>query len=159
VIDLDEIERVTNAATEGPWYKNPYSDSILDHATPGLHRKVIVPSESFYGGEADAAFVAPARERVPQLIARVRELEYALACARNEITETATSNEQQQDAFVRLLSEKETRIRQLEALLRQTGSIQPLECYYQQPYCPWCGYDSRYGHAPDCPWLAAMGEG
>lgn len=78
-LDLDEIERRVNAATEGPWGSHEGCVHRLD-------------GETFYGGKAicrtpgdddyfgpqdvrDGQFIAHARTDVPALIARIRELE------------------------------------------------------------------------------------
>lgn len=76
-IDLDEIMRVTNAATAGPWCARPGAD-------PNYLWQVYVSSvgdgsivESNHA--ADATFTAAAREWVPALVAWVRELQQQIA--------------------------------------------------------------------------------
>ncbi|MFD5798646.1 hypothetical protein ACFWIO_34970 [Streptomyces diastatochromogenes] len=69
-LDLDAIDAVANAATDGPWLAN---DRIGVATNPAGD-----PLAVFGGGEqdrADAAFVAAARTDVPALVAEVRRLQ------------------------------------------------------------------------------------
>lgn len=106
--ELDEIEKRANAATPGPWRIDcrscsneqsdpswPETDFLQFHVQGtdvvpmnGFHdpidgRKLIGPKEvrwgrgDYYGRDAD--FIAHAREDIPKLIARVRELEKIVA--------------------------------------------------------------------------------
>lgn len=74
--ELDELQALADAATPGPW------DSVLSgpHAYPGYHDVVRNRGADLVGMIAhnhpgDARFIAAAREAVPRLIARIRELE------------------------------------------------------------------------------------
>ena len=67
---LDEIEARANAATEGPWFPNRYSEDwevcgeLDDNGNPAL-----VASEAV---ETDAEFIAHARTDVPDMAAALR---------------------------------------------------------------------------------------
>ena len=69
---LDKIEARANAATEGPWFPNRYSDDwevcgeLDDNGNPAL-----VASEAV---ETDAEFIAHARTDVPALVAALYEV-------------------------------------------------------------------------------------
>jgi hypothetical protein len=71
VIDLDAINARCKAATSLPWTSQPYDD--LWEVTP-------VAGGQDYGvfEEADAEFVAHAREDIPALIAEVERLRLIL---------------------------------------------------------------------------------
>ncbi len=82
---IADLERLAAAATPGPWTKGRSYESVIAPITPGAPD----PREDarHYGGELVAesvfvpgniAFIATAREAVPALIARVRELEATL---------------------------------------------------------------------------------
>jgi hypothetical protein len=83
-LDLDAIEARANAATPGPW-DGDTCDGISQHWTrekPWLDVLVMEGSDSWAGcnhrisvSEGDAEFIAHAREDVPALVQRVRELE------------------------------------------------------------------------------------
>ena len=83
-LDLDAIEARANAATPGPW-DGDTCDGISQHWTrekPWLDVLVMEGSDSWGGcnhrisvSEADAEFIAQAREDVPALVKRVRELD------------------------------------------------------------------------------------
>jgi hypothetical protein len=63
---LTEIEDRAAAATKGPWVADGGTFSRSPYQLP-----VAVPGN----GVADSAFIAHAREDVPWLVARIRELE------------------------------------------------------------------------------------
>jgi cell division septum initiation protein DivIVA len=93
MIDLDAIERRANAATPGPWtyhegcgyvevppcgaieFKPGWERSV--HFLARVHNNHV---EGEDGLGFDGAFIAAARTDVPQLVARVRELEDHTAC-------------------------------------------------------------------------------
>lgn len=64
--ELDELEALANAATHAPWVASGHRVRASGDPDPII---------SLWNGACDAAFVAAAREAVPKLIARVRELE------------------------------------------------------------------------------------
>jgi hypothetical protein len=82
---LAEIEARANAATNGPWY----ADVTRYHRRPASEQEVVVATDTMsivrlsgskgFHEEAmpDAEFIAHARQDVPWLLARVRELEAA----------------------------------------------------------------------------------
>jgi hypothetical protein len=86
-INLDAIEARANAATQGPWWddayigEDPYDDPDSPFVQVGTVRwgasDVEIPAA--LQQKRDAEFMAAAREDIPALIARVRELEEALA--------------------------------------------------------------------------------
>jgi hypothetical protein len=72
-LDLEELERLVNAAEPGPWAtSNGPVDGEFWEIHCGAWGNVCLSGLHVY---ADAAFIAAAREAVPQLIQRVRELE------------------------------------------------------------------------------------
>ena len=81
--ELDELEALANAATPGPWKPGVLKPGIcawIDSACG----TVIDVTESPPEGMAvdDANFIAAARDAVPKLIARVRELEREMSSSR-----------------------------------------------------------------------------
>ena len=92
MIDLDELERLAKAATPGPWKEGRHDMfSIVE----GAHAKYIyansIPVAISTGEEkdcervlADARYIAAACNAVPELIARIRELEQELDVYREE---------------------------------------------------------------------------
>lgn len=150
MLDLDEIEQVTNAATKPPWGwetlelecgMNCTPDGCLGHDTGiptyldpvGINQEIDDDVDADQTQWiADANFIAAARTWVPLLIARVRELE---------------------------------------ALLRQVEWVPSPEISMDSAWkdeigilarCPLCGNYWITGgeaeHGEYCPWLAVMGE-
>lgn len=87
MIDLDELERLANAATPGPWIEDytdhripyPFIHGPLSKPKGQLGVQLVVANLPISGREIhDMAFIAAARTAVPQLVARVRELEALL---------------------------------------------------------------------------------
>lgn len=79
-LDLDALQAMADMASPGPWrvtqdhLDRPIQFDVVDASDAW----VVVDSDGYEGAipEApDAAFIAVAREAVPALIARVRELE------------------------------------------------------------------------------------
>jgi ABC-type molybdenum transport system ATPase subunit/photorepair protein PhrA len=68
VLDLDAIERRANAATKGPW-----TVSDLGNVVAGKY--LVSLGNWWHKNREDMVFIAHAREDIPALIARVRELE------------------------------------------------------------------------------------
>ena len=89
--ELDALAALANAATPGPWVRNivlPNYYIAYCEREPGLSIAVygndrgITPPECSEDVVRDAAaFIAAAREAVPKLIARVRELEAEVAAS------------------------------------------------------------------------------
>ena len=80
-LDLDEIRRATEAATEGPWSsRNAYDGNNPHKATYWDVCDADEPIGQFWWdhAEADAAFIAGARQWVPALVAEVERLRAAL---------------------------------------------------------------------------------
>ena len=77
MIDLDELERLAKAATPGPWC-NDYED--IFKWTFMLTKKPIATAEL----PGNARYIVAACNAVPELIARVRELEQELDVYREE---------------------------------------------------------------------------
>jgi hypothetical protein len=85
-LDLDKLEALAKAATPGPW-KSVEGGLVVCSFHPkhgyNVHdmrtlQNLMTPDVSFAMGDVhknDSAFIASAREAVPALIARVRELE------------------------------------------------------------------------------------
>ena len=78
-LDLDEIRRATEAATEGPWGTNPDDDgyAVHDVRCPSDAMRAQVYGEP-HRAAADATFIAGARSWVPTLVAEVERLRAAL---------------------------------------------------------------------------------
>jgi hypothetical protein len=78
-LDLDAIESRANTATPGPWEAQNYDDDEMDGNWPYTNRVGRPDSAKALAhivlGSQDAEFVAHAREDIPALVARVRELE------------------------------------------------------------------------------------
>lgn len=82
-LDLDAIEARCNAATAGPWELGKGYGAVVSPNQPVRDVHDSFESIDAYGGllvgesfhVADSVFVAAAREDVPALVARVRELE------------------------------------------------------------------------------------
>lgn len=66
---LDEWERLANAATPGPWAFDGLRGVYVNQVAP-MRAVVQLPV-----GAPDCEFIAAARTAIPALIARVRELE------------------------------------------------------------------------------------
>jgi hypothetical protein len=87
-IDIEKLEALAKAATPGPWKSVEGGLVVCSfHAKHGYNvhdmrrPHVMTPDVSFSMGDVhrnDSAFIAAAREAVPALIARVREMEAAL---------------------------------------------------------------------------------
>lgn len=77
-LDLDAIEARASKATAGPW--NVYAGCSHDHSarTRGIGSDAIPKSECVFEdpclASEDAEFIAHARDDIPALVARVREL-------------------------------------------------------------------------------------
>jgi hypothetical protein len=82
---LDLLERISAGATKGPWAKGRSYESVVapdgpDPRDDAKHYGGQLVAESVFGA-GDIAFIVTAREAVPALCARVRELEANLAKA------------------------------------------------------------------------------
>lgn len=88
-IDLAAIGARERAATPGPW--EPNGDDWRATGEPALvcAGRSVVAVIQFEGTDADAAFIAHAREDVPALIAEVRRLRAQMAEARGVLTPLA----------------------------------------------------------------------
>ena len=83
MIDLDELERLAKAATPGPWHKQGFDV----YAWQGKRRQfvartapVVVSNRDFMSRNMnDPAYIVAACNAVPELIARVRELQAKIA--------------------------------------------------------------------------------
>ena len=79
--ELDELERLANAATPGPWVlvtsrvgpASPHHAPRVDHAVMSNGGPIV--AFGLHSQRADPRLIAAAREAIPKLIARVRELE------------------------------------------------------------------------------------
>lgn len=83
MLDLDELERLANAATRGPWEAdNP----------PAKQDTIYPPGSSsplgFTYAEGDTKFILAACNAIPELIARLRKLEAVATAARALALET-----------------------------------------------------------------------
>lgn len=71
-LDLDAIQALVDATTEGPWYAQPRSDAMRPDAvvSPRADFGRHIPAECHQ--PEDAEFIAQARTLVPALIAELR---------------------------------------------------------------------------------------
>lgn len=92
-LDLDELERLARESTPGPWLAQSvsptdgvFSDSVFvleeNECGLGLPVEVCATYEP-----ADAAFIAAARDAVPTLCARIRELEAGVLATLDSLRE------------------------------------------------------------------------
>ncbi len=87
---LKEIEARCEAASEGPWDYQYEADGAYDlwsrklHEVPSLLGQIDTDEDDHHAtNEANATFIAHARTDVPDLIARVKELEERIASAKS----------------------------------------------------------------------------
>jgi hypothetical protein len=80
MIDIDKLEELARAATPGPWHAVDGTESGTKALTTntGAWLGTIEDGSALRNG-ADAAFIAAARNAVPELIERVRAAEGLLA--------------------------------------------------------------------------------
>ena len=71
-IDLNAIRKRAEAATEGPWQVNEHDYCAHKRAALVTNNRTYVAK--VFAGEADATFIAHARQDVPALIAEVERL-------------------------------------------------------------------------------------
>jgi hypothetical protein len=132
-LDMDAIEARAKLATPGPWDVERRDYDNL-HDCQGDRSRVVLSRDTFGGWEtqtglvptADAEFIAHAREDVPALCARVRELEARrdelLATLARVSRETPYPDElkgweSQRSAMVAEVGTLKARVRELEAAL------------------------------------------
>ncbi len=159
--DLDAIEALANAATEGPWStralgrllrfgrKNdgPWDEADEDEPEDGA----TLPHDD------DAAFIAASRTFVPAAIAELRELraENARIAKHIELAAEQYTNDRRmvRDRFDAALEESQAEC----ALLRKV--VQAAEYHSQEGGCPTCG-NAGVPCPPHCPlavYRAALG--
>lgn len=130
-LDLDAIAGRCRDATPGPWVWHREDDE--PHDLNAGDAPVLYPYADGWGGAmlliepADAAFVEHARTDVPALVARVRELEAALAAIARLAEETARAMDllhanERHLAFWPML----TRLRDLRRLAERAAQDQEL---------------------------------
>lgn len=68
-LDLDHLQALADAATEGPWTARAVYPFLVEQGDAGFVSTNLADSTA-----ADAAFIAAARTAVPELIAEVRRL-------------------------------------------------------------------------------------
>ncbi|MBR5883350.1 MAG: hypothetical protein IKY97_07775 [Mailhella sp.] len=84
-IDLDELERLAKAATPGPWkYRTIGREAVVIMADT----EPLCATKYRHNKDHDAAYIVVACNAVPELIARVRELEERIA----ELTQENSSH-------------------------------------------------------------------
>jgi hypothetical protein len=112
---LDEWEKLANAATSGPWQAMPYSDST--YSSPDRWIKADGANIADEVPEADAAFIAAAREAIPELIAMVREKDTRADAWKDQALEwevRATAAEAEVERLkAKLREEENTRLKQV----------------------------------------------
>lgn len=77
-LNLDAIQARADAATEGPWARSGHDIGHVVYDSEGpceLAGPVMLGHVIGEAGYEDAEFIAAARQDVPALIARIRELE------------------------------------------------------------------------------------
>ncbi len=72
-LDLDELERLENAATPGDWFRG--ARDMTEH-TIGTMADVVARLDFEYGDDAD--FIIALRNAAPQLLAEVRAARHVL---------------------------------------------------------------------------------
>jgi hypothetical protein len=73
--ELDELETLANAATPGPWLAQGVLGRVMWICTDSGCNVVCAEDREMDFRMEDGEFIAAAREAIPRLIARVRELE------------------------------------------------------------------------------------
>lgn len=76
MLDLEKLERLAAQATPGPWEVGNWVNCVL-HTKPAEYRRTFfIPGQPALScSPQDAAYITAACNAVPELIARVRELE------------------------------------------------------------------------------------
>lgn len=77
-LDLDAIQARADAATEGPWARSGHDIGHVVYDSQGpceLAGPVMLGRVIGEAGYEDAEFIAHTRQDIPELIARIRELE------------------------------------------------------------------------------------
>lgn len=98
-VDIDELQRLSEAATPGPWKRQSGEYTGEDWLIASLGLDTPSNEDQFLtthnlrsseldgeGAAADAAFIAAARNQLPELLARMRKLEKAVASAKDVLT-------------------------------------------------------------------------
>lgn len=118
-MDLETIEQRTNAATQGPWKRSAEQDDtpVVYRNHPAVAGAAEVIFTADWGTEADAEFTAHARQDVPDLVARVRELEKSVRVHRESITRL-DSIKSERGARIVELEEENQKLRDTAAVAR-----------------------------------------
>ncbi|MEV8339230.1 hypothetical protein [Leucobacter sp. NPDC077196] len=147
-LDYDELQRLADAATEGPWkWTHEPGDDEGALRSSSEERYVLcangLHTEGFIAvGVADAEFIAAARSAVPALLDRVRELESQKVC------------EHQNADYLRMMAERDaalSTIAKVEALHTSEGWPLP-GGRESKEYCTRC--NCRW----PCPTIRALGS-
>ncbi len=101
-LDLDRLEALANAATQGPWHLN--EEGFGKHGVPTIYAtdeelRYIAKCRDLPAHEnhaptddrANARFIATARTAIPQLITEIRRLRAELAQQQPAITNPGTA--------------------------------------------------------------------
>ena len=111
MIDLDELERLEQAATPAPWKESEWDHEpaiayqIMD-ADGDYDWQYLVPQDKHYtpGVEADISFILALRNAAPELFAeleqareRIRELEAELADKNNQLGDEIYKRQELED--------------------------------------------------------------
>jgi hypothetical protein len=96
---LDELERICEAATPGPWTRDEHGDGLI---APGHH-----PVAEAWGGASrfdNARFIEAARHALPKLIAKVRELRAELELVHQRVQFETNKDDSERRSLQRELS-------------------------------------------------------
>lgn len=107
-LDLDEIEKRAAAATRGPWaVSDSHGLCVGNGATMIVDLEPDSTPTHWIGRREDAEFCAHAREDVPALAARVRELQAERDMYHAELAGQTGENHEQAAAYSRLVSDRD----------------------------------------------------
>lgn len=109
--ELDRLEALAGAATAGPWAARPDRCGVFHTVDDARGCSVLDwhdgPNEPTFRMQADAEFIAAAREAVPALVAEVRRLTkerdeaMALATAMRGVAERAVNKAEELNGLLR----------------------------------------------------------
>ncbi len=127
-IDLDALERLAEAATEGPWRQygwlvegpEDHDYDVADCLLGGIDHEQGEGEAEEVAAKADAAFIAASRTAVPALIAEVRRLRQRI----NEVNENAPhALDNALDSLTRTVNERDNAVAGLRAERARTERL------------------------------------
>lgn len=91
-IDLDELEMLAQSATPGPWFVTCNCTGKTFYTIKN-DRVYIGEALGVYNGEANAAYIVAACNAVPELIARVREMDRQMVWLAKQVCDSLSPQE------------------------------------------------------------------